>query len=69
MGWGVTYETGIGYGQYCYRGERNVAIFWSHSLWTNIEAFREYKYWDTCVKEKKENPHVIIFMTTTIQTM
>ena len=26
-------------------GERNVAIFWSHSLWNNIEAFREYKYW------------------------
>ena len=69
MGWGVTYETGIGHRvNTVTRGERNVAIFWSHSLWTNIEAFREYKYWGH-MREREEGEPTIIFMTTTIQTM
>ena len=56
MGWGVTYETGIGHRvNTVTRGERNVAIFWSHSLWNNIEAFREYKYWEH-MREKEEEP-------------
>ena len=55
MGWGVTYETGIGHRvNTVTRGERNVALFWSHSLWTNIEAFREYKYWGHMMDKVKE---------------
>ena len=55
MGWGITYETGIGHRvNTVSRGERNVAIFWSHSIWTNIEAFREYKYWvHKCEREEE----------------
>jgi PKHD-type hydroxylase len=56
MGWGITYETGIGHRvNTVSRGERNVAIFWSHSIWTNIEAFREYKYW-VHMCEREEEP-------------
>ena len=55
MGWGVTYETGIGHRvNTVTRGERNVALFWSHSLWNNIEAFREYKYWGHMMDRVKE---------------
>ncbi len=56
MGWGITYETGIGHRvNTVSKGERNVALFWSHSLWTNIEAFREYKYWRH-MQEREEEP-------------
>ena len=55
MGWGITYETGIGHRvNTVSRGERNVAIFWSHSIWTNIEAFREYKYWRHMCEREEE---------------
>ena len=55
MGWGITYETGIGHRvNTVSRGERNVALFWSHSLWTNIEAFREYKYWRHMCEREEE---------------
>ena len=57
MGWGITYETGIGHRvNTVSRGERNVAIFWSHSIWTNIEAFREYKYWRHMCEREEEEP-------------
>ena len=57
MGWGITYETGIGHRvNTVSRGERNVAIFWSHSIWTNIEAFREYKYWRHMCEREEEPP-------------
>ena len=57
MGWGITYETGIGHRvNTVSRGERNVAIFWSHSIWTNIEAFRECKYWIHMWEREEEEP-------------
>lgn len=45
-GWGITYETGIGHRvNTVTRGNRHALVFWTFSDWSDLDKFREWKYW------------------------
>lgn len=50
-GWGVTYETGTPHEvKTVTSGERIVSVFWTTSIIWDIEALREYRYWNMMAK-------------------
>lgn len=50
-GWGITYETGTPHEvKTVTSGERLVSVFWTTSMIWDIEALREYRYWNMMVR-------------------